>query len=386
LGVIIVASGVLGLAYVFVMPRGLPYDEPSHWLNVLFYLDHHRLPVIGEPGVTYEAQMGPVAYALDALVAAPWSSAETAFYVVRVVGLLELMALALVVWRLAGKALPGRPAAALVAAAVVGLNPMLLAIAASVQNDVLAILLGGVALDLASSRWSRGHVQAAVVGVIVGVALLTKVTVWPVAVVLAVWFAWRAGVRSLVLYGLSAALVSGWWFIRNLHLYGDLTGKRGVDAVGYDFPALGWQPVHLARDVVTTLWIPVEYVRNAVVAPPAVEVVVIVLTVVGLVGMALLARGTNPTGWMTLAVAALAVAGWMVLAVGVQAVSFRIAFTALYAWSIAVGALAATRWGRPVSLAVMAMLVGLNGWFLLELAPLGDPGLLSLASSGTARP
>ena len=46
----VVATGVLGAVYVVAMPPGLPYDEPSHWLNVQFYLEHHRLPVVAAPG------------------------------------------------------------------------------------------------------------------------------------------------------------------------------------------------------------------------------------------------------------------------------------------------------------------------------------------------
>ena len=50
------------------VPPGLPYDEPAHWSTVLYYAREHRLPVLGDPGVAYEAQMGPVYYALAGLL------------------------------------------------------------------------------------------------------------------------------------------------------------------------------------------------------------------------------------------------------------------------------------------------------------------------------
>src|ERR1700733_12491363 len=95
---------LVGAVYVWVVSPGLPYDEPSHWSTVLFYADHWSLPVLGHPGVTYEAQMGPVAYALDAglvrLLRAAGVSLETSFHLVRLLGALELALAVLVVGKL----------------------------------------------------------------------------------------------------------------------------------------------------------------------------------------------------------------------------------------------------------------------------------------------
>ena len=382
LAVIVAATAGFGVAYLLVMPPGLPYDEPSHWFNVEFYLDHRKMPVIDEGGATYEAQMGPIAYVLAALVAAPFDSTETAFYAVRALGVVQLLALVLVARRLTLKTFPDHPWPALLAAAVVGLNPMLLAMAASVQNDVLAILLAGVALDLATearserSEWSTSPGRGLLVGLVVGAAMLTKVSIWPVALVLGPWLLWRSGIGATVLYALAAVSVSGWWFVRNLRLYGDLTGKAGVDAAGYEFPPLGWDPVEIVRESVTTLWIPVEYVRNAISAPLAVEGAVGLLTLLGLIGLVVAWRRFDTTGWLLTAVAVVSVVGWLVVTISVQAVSFRIAFPALFAWSSGLGAWATLRQRRPVTLLLVCTLAALNGWFLAELVALEDPGLL----------
>jgi Dolichyl-phosphate-mannose-protein mannosyltransferase len=374
---LVVATGVLGTVYLVTMPPGLPYDEPSHWLNVQFYLEHHRLPVLDDPGVTYEAQMGPVAYALMALAAAPWwpSSPESAFYAARAMGLLELMVLVVLVWRLTRKALPGRPQAALLAAAVLALNPMLLAMSTSVQNDVLALVLAAAAIDVATSGAS-GARRSVVVGALVGLGILTKITVWPAGLVLGVWMVWRRRFAEALVYGLVVLLVSGWWFVRNILLYGDLTGAGGVDAAGYDFPPRGWQPVDIARDVATYLWIPVEYVRNTIEAPLAVELGVVLLTILGVVVVLLSWRDLQPTGRLLGVVAIVAVVGWVVVVVAVQAVAFRFAYVALPAWVVAFGWLATRRGGRAVGLLVVVSLVALDLWFLLELQALIDPGLL----------
>lgn len=63
-----VATTALGLWFALRVPLGLPYDEPAHWGTVLAYASGHRLPVLGDPGVPYEAQMGPVYYTLAAVL------------------------------------------------------------------------------------------------------------------------------------------------------------------------------------------------------------------------------------------------------------------------------------------------------------------------------
>ena len=380
---LLVSTVTLGIGYIVVTPPGLPYDEPSHWLNVQFYLEHHRLPVVGEPGVTYEAQMGPVAYVLLSLVAAPWwpASPETAFYAARSLGLLELVALMVVAWRLTRKVFPDRPPAPLLAAALLGLNPMLLAVSTSIQNDVLALLLAASAVDVATSAAPWPPRRGLLVGLLVGLALLTKLTVWPVALVLGCWLLWHRRVAAAAAYGLGVLLVTGWWFLRNLDLYGDLIGDSGTEAAGYDFPALGWHPWYLVRSATANLWLPVEYVRNVVAAPLVVEVVVVLLTLAGLVGAGLAARTLGTTGRLLAAVAALALVGGVVVITTIQGVSFRFAHAGLLAWFSALGGLATYRRSQPVAVVLVVAVVALDVWFLLELRALPDPGLLDPGSS-----
>ena len=103
---------LVGTIYAFVTPAGLPYDEPSHWATVQYYVDHGRMPVLGDEGVSYEAQMGPVAYVADAVIVrvadALGLGAETAFRLVRLFGVLQLAALVVVLGALMARVSPGR--------------------------------------------------------------------------------------------------------------------------------------------------------------------------------------------------------------------------------------------------------------------------------------
>jgi hypothetical protein len=104
--------------------------------------------------------------------------------------------------------------------------PQLLHITGSVNNDNLLIVLGGVlAVALAGvARGHRGRHTDPVVGVVLGLALLTKAF----AVMYLPWvacaygvYAWttrrrREAVRGVLVVAAVSAVVGGWWWIANL--------------------------------------------------------------------------------------------------------------------------------------------------------------------------
>jgi 4-amino-4-deoxy-L-arabinose transferase-like glycosyltransferase len=291
--VIVLGSVAIALLYAFIVPAGQPYDEPAHWSNVRFYEQHHRMPELGERGASYEAQMGPVYYSGAAIVARAADGVfdrETAFYVVRVLGALLVGAAAALTLALGRVLFPCRRGAVLVAAAFIGLNPSLVAVSTSIQNDALTMVLAlGAALlavrilldPMASlARWF-------VVGLVTGLATLTKIFAAGLLVGLGVAAVASAKERSRRMAGWGVAtaglvLVSGWWFVRNQVVYGDLSGRTGVDSTGLSFPpayhGLGdvgsW-----VRSMLSYLWIPTEYYRNAFSAPFPLRAVVVLLTV-----------------------------------------------------------------------------------------------------------
>src|SRR4051794_37234578 len=58
----------LAAAFGLFVPHFLDQDEYSYFVTVRFYADHSAMPVLGDPGTSYEGQMGPGYYVPAAIV------------------------------------------------------------------------------------------------------------------------------------------------------------------------------------------------------------------------------------------------------------------------------------------------------------------------------
>jgi 4-amino-4-deoxy-L-arabinose transferase-like glycosyltransferase len=145
----------------------------------------------------------------------------------------------------------------LVAAGIAGLVPTHVAIHSTVNNDVLLEVLFSAFLLLAL-RLLRSGVSlglAGWIGLTLGLALLTKATaliLLPVTL-FTLCLAWRGGekgttlAKAALLSGAIALAVSGWWFVRNVNLYGEALPLKAFarsfagTAMAKDFvPGMGW--------------------------------------------------------------------------------------------------------------------------------------------------
>lgn len=143
--------------------------------------------------------------------------------------------------------LPAQPQVALGAMALVAFLPQHLHMLSAVNNDALAELLVGLIL-LWLLRYLDGDAAPVwQLGLLVGLALLTKLTVYFLALLapLAICLRWRrseqassALLRSLAIYALIAAFIGGLWWLRNISVYGfpDLLGLAAHDHVVADQP------------------------------------------------------------------------------------------------------------------------------------------------------
>ncbi|MFN8499417.1 MAG: DUF2142 domain-containing protein [Anaerolineae bacterium] len=259
LGLIIAAYLILGAAYAVITPPWQTPDEPAHYNYIRHIVETRSLPVLG-PGdyqgalledlkarkfppdasidaLRYEGHQPPLFYVLAAPVYALAHIALSARGVVIALRLLSVLLGAVVVWLayvIARRALPEMPTLALVTAGLVAFLPMRLAITAAVNNDTLAELILAAILLLSLARLQGGVSQRRFViggAVLVGLAMLTKTTIYlpavalPAAAELGGW--WRrnrfglgAAVGTLAMLYSGALLISAWWFMRNMDMYG----------------------------------------------------------------------------------------------------------------------------------------------------------------------
>jgi D-alanyl-D-alanine carboxypeptidase (penicillin-binding protein 5/6) len=360
---LVLVAALLGTLAAFIIPSGLPYDEPAHWANVEYVRTFWSLPVLGDTGVGYEGQQAPLYYVLAALIAG--AAGQGSFVAVR---LFSVVGFAVLTWLTAVilASIARRHTLVVVGGtAFVAFNPMLIAMSATVQNDTWALVWGFGAIALAmrpvgERRWLRG----ALVGLLVSLAILTKLTMAPLLIGLMIAYALRRRVvEPLVSIGV-VAVVTGWWFVRNLLLYGDLTGQSAVARTGAVFENAPSGPFALARTILTYLTLPTEYFRNTIAAPVWVDACAIAVGALLLVGIAMIiARGRRDySRWELIVVSALAVSALVAWFAQVQfgwPVAFRAAYVALPFFALAAGT--ATRiahppWGQWAVIAAMSAL------------------------------
>jgi len=165
----------------------------------------------------------------------PWHGSVLAIHLIRFLTLGLGAGTVLLTYFLARDLFPGRPSLALGAAALTAFNPMFIFVNAAVNNDALAAFVGCLNL-LLFVRLVRDGLQGplplwryGLVGLTVGFFLLTKLSGLGALILLAgllVWLSIRRRSLRPLLVGLPivvgiAALLSGWWFLRNWRLYGD---------------------------------------------------------------------------------------------------------------------------------------------------------------------
>lgn len=199
----------------------------------------------------------------------PYKGAVLAVHIVRLLTVLWGAGTIVGAFLVAREIVPDRPGLALAAATIAAFNPHFIYISSVVNNDAAAACLCTLGLWLAirlgreTGFLTRNPVS---LGLVLGLALLSKVSALalPMPVALALLLTWwrdrdgRALLRrALIVFGL-AALVSGWWYVRNWLLYGDPLAWRVWLA------DIGVHPIDLAEllrqfgHVGTSFWSPYD--------------------------------------------------------------------------------------------------------------------------------
>lgn len=283
--VILLLYLAVGSLYALRTPAWQAPDEPAHY-NVVRQLANGRLPRI-EPGdydqafirdvvftspafppdvslvpMSYEDWQPPLYYLLQTPLFLATAGSLTAM---RLFSLLLGAGVVLLAYVLAWQLFPGQKWLAQTTAVFVAFLPQHLAIMASANNDALAELIIAAIL-VVLLRWLQNEERLKIedrrvadvrpassifklqsfttrglllLGFLLGLGFLTKGTVYPLAVVVAVtvlwrfWGQWLNFIKAGFLVALPAFALGGLWWVRNTVVYGglDVLGKAAHDAV-----------------------------------------------------------------------------------------------------------------------------------------------------------
>ncbi len=219
-------------AYYALLAGATSWIDTSDLPELLWRNDH---AFIGNPGQVCNKNLIIHRPARERF---PWQGAVLAIHLSRFISVVIGAGSVILTYFIARELFPHRPAVTLGATALTAFNPMFIFVNASVNNDALTVLLGCLNL-LLFLRLVRDGLQGplplwryGLVGVAMGLFLLTKLSALAGFILLPILLAWIAYRRRSwrpVFVGLSlivavAAILSGWWFVRNWRLYGDLTG------------------------------------------------------------------------------------------------------------------------------------------------------------------
>ena len=149
---------------------------------------------------------------------------------------------------------PQRPTVAFVAAAITGLNPMFIFVSASVNNDALSAALNS-ALVLLMLRMIRDGFtvrNSVLLALLFALSCLTKLTalaLLPVLIGVCLYVYRKTRDRRgviLFLYLLAFfwLVIAGWWFVRNIQLYGEPLGIVMMSNIAGP-RGMGFNPVEL---------------------------------------------------------------------------------------------------------------------------------------------
>lgn len=276
--VILLAFALLAGWYSVAIPLGEAVDEIPHFEYVRYVATHHALPVQpwadnGQPWLVTMGHHPPLYYALAALATAPIDTSDyadvvkpnphfdwlendfhngaavqlhsadedfpyrgttLALHLLRALSIVMGLVTLVAVYRIARLVVPGLPWVAVAAAAIVAFNPSFIFMSASIQNDPLMTMLFSLSLWWMVRALEHPPSNAAAVagGVLLGAGSLTKLTglsllpLFGLTLVLVAYNkrdARRLTSSGVILFGV-AALVGGWWYVRNGLLYGDPLG------------------------------------------------------------------------------------------------------------------------------------------------------------------
>ncbi|MCA9892151.1 MAG: hypothetical protein KC615_04170 [Anaerolineae bacterium] len=226
-------------------------EEPAIWREIgssapLYYLgagaiispidtsDFDSLLVFNQHRISSLEDLGNKNLLLRDSPFLPLQGTVLAIYLLRALNIVMGMGTIWLVLRIGRQIAPQRQITGYVAAAITAFNPAFLFISASVSNLPLVMLINAAVIYLGLQFTYTGFERrrSLMLAALLALAVVAHISGWVlvgVVFITAVWSArhrtdWRGfaefAISSLVLI----AIVAGWWYVRNLNLYSDLTG------------------------------------------------------------------------------------------------------------------------------------------------------------------
>lgn len=272
--VVVVIFMICGLMYDSATPLFEGLDEVWHYAMVKRLADGESLPVV-EPGVDtawrQEGLQPPLYYAI--LSAAtnwvdtsdyashrmltstnltiglphdeegekfwyyhtrsedfPYRNTALAVHIGRWISMIMAAGTVVLSYGLARELFPRWNHVATLTAAIVAFNPGFLFVSNQVNNDNLTNLLGAAAAMLMARLWKRGFspylsIWMALLCSMLALTKLNGISIILALAILTCWYAakhhmWKQYLHLVLICGAAIALISGWWYARNVVLYG----------------------------------------------------------------------------------------------------------------------------------------------------------------------
>ncbi len=270
----------IGLLYIYAAPHFEASDNESHVGVIQWIVDTGELPVqadehdhlygheANQPPLFYLA-MAPIYSAFDATDFSEYflrnplvlygdpkrlgnrnyifyrqpfppdlAGASLALYVIRLLNLSMAVMTVAAVYQSARTIMPGHVGFAVLATSLVAFNPMFLFISTSITNDVMvttlsALIVWQMLLMLRQGFDSRRSLFLAILIASASLAKISGLISLPVVALAGSWTLFRTrDRRGFMILGVAVSAVflavAGWWFARNLSLYGELFGTGAM--------------------------------------------------------------------------------------------------------------------------------------------------------------
>jgi hypothetical protein len=240
--IILIVGIACRIVFVVFSPIFYAPDEQSHYNYIKYLYENQRFPIqvsrTYSPANDYEYYQPPLYY----LASLPIYGVSRAIFnagddlTVRAIRLFSIalwivnvLFLTKVINRLRINSIFVR----IFTVSMVGLLPTYTFLSSSINNDNLLITIGGIILYLMTKE--NQAKMSLLIGFLLGLALLTKLTAVVYIALVIFLFLNRLVSKSLplssvavhmILIGMPAFFVSLPWYIRNLYIYGDITAEK----------------------------------------------------------------------------------------------------------------------------------------------------------------